>query len=387
MTTPYKQVSQTNQATPEMSHMPYPQQGQPIYSPTGVPPQPVQQFNNYNYNGSTVSYPNASVNNSYANLAGGQVRAQNPPGNNPQNVPAKNKKQIHTAFFSNVPFNISLDKFKEFVSEYGDIANMYSLINEKGIAFVTYYDIRNAVKAVEQANDKILNGRNIRTNYANRSSFPHCDPRATCACLLVSCESASSPDGSSEKSKSDTKVTIHDVIGFMKDFGEIQSVTPCETPGQFLVKFYDIRDAQKAMANTCVTIRNEIVNLDFYIDEKENEPQQQQQPKPIKNKNLLYNSMKQPFPYQPMPGMQPGMQPYAPMPQQMQGYQQGYSQQYQAYSPQPPMNYGQQMPPPQPTYGQPIQPGNIMAKPQSTSPASEEKTAALMKLKAFLKNK
>ena len=92
---------------------------QPMYPPRNMPYQPPaypQPYNNYQ-----------NVN---------QPRPKAPL------IPAKNKKPIHTAFFSNIPFNIPIETFKQFVSQYGEIVNMYSLIDKKGIAFVTYYDMQ-----------------------------------------------------------------------------------------------------------------------------------------------------------------------------------------------------------------------------------------------------
>ena len=278
---------------------------------------------NYNMQGSPA--PDASAQNMYPPR---NMPYQPPPAypqqyNNYQNanqprqkaplIPAKNKKPIHTAFFSNIPFNIPIDTFNQFVRQFGEIANMYSLIDKKGFAFVTYYDIRNAEKAVEQGDEKVLNGRVIRTNYANKSSFPHRDPRATCACILLRCD------------KLPSNIQLNDVFNAMKEFGEIQQAIPGDQPGQFIVKYYDIRNAQTAYHNTHqkLTIKDETMTMDFLLDDEDNETIQH----PNMNNQPMYNQ-----------------QPYIPPTP--------YSQPYQQQPPPPPPNYGA----PMPNYGIPQQP-------------------------------
>lgn len=254
-------------------------------------------------------------------------------------VSAKEKKPIHTAFFSNIPYNIPFETFNQFVRQFGEIANMYSLIEKKGYAFVTYYDIRNAEKAVEEGDKKLLNGRDIRTNYANKSFFPHRDPRATCACILLRCD------------KSPSNIQLSDVFNAMKEFGEIQQATPGDQPGTFIVKYYDIRHAQAAYHNTKqkLTIRDETLTMDFLIDDEDNESMSQTNPAT----HAVYPQ--QPYiPQQPYPQAYP-QQPPPPsygMPMAPYGVPQP-----------PPPNYGvpppaeQQgmMQPPQPNYGMPQQ--------------------------------
>jgi hypothetical protein len=95
------------------------------------------------------------------------------PGYGPAAAPARALHgPIHTAFFSNILFSTTIEEFTNFAREYGEIANVYSLISTKGYAFVTYFDLRNAQKAVDQANNRPLGGRAVRTNYAVKSNTP-----------------------------------------------------------------------------------------------------------------------------------------------------------------------------------------------------------------------
>ena len=179
------------------------------------------------------------------------IQKQNEP------IPQKPTTISHTAFFSNIPWNYPIEKFIEFVESFGEISYIYSLVPTKGIAFVTYCDIRNAQKAVEKGGETYFMNRPLRTNYANKSYFPHHDPTNTCATILV--KSLASP----------SKMTIHEVISKMKDFGEIMSGSTVEgQPGTFVVKYYNIKDAHKAMENKLPQIGSEMASLEYKLEQQ-----------------------------------------------------------------------------------------------------------------------
>ncbi|OHS93383.1 hypothetical protein TRFO_40307 [Tritrichomonas foetus] len=222
------------------------------------------------YNSQQGSQQNSNLNSQYQNHSQFQQMQMNKNIQNHDQPSFKHKKPIHTAFFSNIPFTLPIEKFTEFAQQYGEIANMYSLIQKRGLAFVTYYDIRNSQKAVEQANGQRLGNRVIKTNYADKSTVPHRDPRTTCSCLYIRFNQSS-------------KVTIHDVINCMKDYGAIHSTVPVnDQPNSFVVKFCDIRNAQKVMDSGSVTIKNEVANIEFQLedDEVEQKSSQHQTPSP-----------------------------------------------------------------------------------------------------------
>ncbi|OHT10950.1 hypothetical protein TRFO_19655 [Tritrichomonas foetus] len=285
-----------------------------------------------------------------------QARQPVKPVQQPQ-LPGRNRKHpIHTAFFSNIPYNFPMDKFQEFALSFGEIANMYSLINTKGIAFVTYYDIRNAQKAVEQANEKILGGRPVRTNYANKSHFQHQDPSQTCSAILI--KSLANPP----------KLTIHEVINKMKDYGEINTATPIEgQQGTFVVKYFNIKDAHKVIQSNVTQIGQEQTSLEFKLEDEDN-PDIQTTPKPAQQFRQPM-AVQQPPPAYGMPGM----------PAQPQFVQQPPTAQY-GYQQQPYGGYGQ--PPP---YGMaPGQPPNASPQPNQQQTNSQSVMEALSKLKKMI---
>ena len=330
------------------------------------------------------SYGSTSQNSQYQ-----YNQSQNIQQNTPQKpldpLNFKSRKPIHTAFFSNIPFNYPIDQFTDLVKQFGDIANMYCLIPKKGFAFVTYYNLRDSQQAVEKLSGHILLGRPIRTNYANKSVFTHRDPRSTCACLQL-------------KFSPQTKLQKIDVMNFMKQFGEIHEFQS-DRPGLFVVKYYDIRDAQRAICNGYITIKDETGTAEFLLDDEDID---------ISNAPQQYNNMpKQMIPPMSQPQMMGQNHNVMQQPQYVPNQQMNYNQQYQySYSPgqisqqQPPMQQ-----PPQPSYGQSPQipqygnippnqyspqinnnPQNQYNSPQQNA-VNDETTQTLQRLKEFLQKK
>ena len=213
------------------------------------------------------------------------------------NLPAQQKVPIHTAFFSNIQYNVSAETFIEFAKKYGEIMNMYNLIPKKGLAFVTYYNIKDAKNAVDKANNQMLEGRQVKTNYAKKSSYPQNDPRTTCSALLV-------------RTMPGSKLTLEKIKTEMSKFGEIYSFAELEQ-NLYFIKFCDIRDAQKAVnERNLLNFGDENVNIDFKIDDEDMEAQQQQQQQ-FQNQRMTNYPPPPPPPY----GFPPfGNQQRAPFP-------------------------------------------------------------------------
>ncbi|KAH0792075.1 putative RNA-binding protein [Histomonas meleagridis] len=295
------------------SGYPYQQPPPPQYQ--SYPPQPYQYSQN--------QYP--------------QNPRQPAPPPNPPNQSGHQKVPIHTAFFSNIQYNVPLETFKEFAQKYGEIANIYSLIDKKGIAFVTYYNIKSAKKAVEEADNQLLMGRPVKTNFGKKSSNPKSNPRQTCSALLV-------------RTAVGSKLTLQKIQMEMSKFGEIYATNVIE-PTLFYIKFCDIRDAQKAMnGKDLMNFNGENVNIVFKLDDEDMDAialQQQYQQRPPPNYPYPYppptqQQMQYPIPQQPP---QYGMAPNNPYgaPQQFYG---APNQQGQGVYPPPSQQQTINQPPP-----------------------------------------
>ena len=236
--------------------------------------------------------------------------------------PPRQKTQIndplHTVFFYNIPYTTTVDEIRQFALQYGEIMNLHPNISGKGQAFATYYDIRDAERAVADVQDKDFNGRRISSNFAFRPPNLGKRDQPTSANVLV--KPVNYLVSLSEKDVSDA----------LKPYGEIRSISLKEG-NTYLVRFFNIRDAKACAQQSRVikTLAGE--QLDIQLPQEEDQPKTQPKPAQIP-------------PNQPPP---PGYPPFVPP-----GYpppQYGAPPQYPYPYPFP--SYG--MPPPQ--YGMPPQ--------------------------------
>lgn len=95
---------------------------------------------------------------------------------------------VHTVFFFSIPYKIDQAEFKKFVEKFGEVQNIYEKC-ENGNYFVTYYDLRSAIAAVEQDRNETLNDRVVRMNYAYKARKQRKDP--LCATVSVHLQSTS----------------------------------------------------------------------------------------------------------------------------------------------------------------------------------------------------
>ena len=158
-------------------------------------------------------------------------------------------KKSRTVFFSNIPFNYSVDKFKEFVQSFGQTSTI-NCIFSKGVAFVTYNDIRDSEKAKEKANGSFLDSRPIKTSFALHDQISS----ESCSTILV------------RSNENPSKIELQEVIQKMKVFGDIMWAAVEGQPFTFVVEYYNILDARKAMKEQFIQIGSEKVKLEYKIE-------------------------------------------------------------------------------------------------------------------------
>ena len=164
----------------------------------------------------------------------------------------KNPAPVHTVFFFNINFKINFQSFRNFCEKFGEIANIYG-IRPKGIYFVTYYDIRNAKRAVDEAPFNELYGRPVKANYAYKPGFAHTDPELVCSTV----------EFATEPGKSYNEQQIIQAFG---PFGEMRQIR--KDGNRFIVKYFDIRSAKKAMqATQPIKVGGDIVHPYLKLDE------------------------------------------------------------------------------------------------------------------------
>ena len=337
---------------------------------------------NYNYapQGSYTPYPSHS-----------NPSSQNRGGRTSHSVPDENNKNpVHTVFFFNILFTIKKDEFMRFAEKFGEIKNVYER-PDKGFYFVTYYDIRCAKKAVDEAPNESLQGRPVKANYAYKADHTKKDP--ICATISVTLSQESS------------EISEMDVQDACSAFGEVRTCShDAQNATKYYVKYFDLRAVKRAVENQApLFIKGVPFTVEMKIGEDDGLEQERESRERTRerrggdrrdnrnrnNNNNRYNNMQAPpppygapppygYPYMPY-GAQPyGAQsygvppPYAAAAGGYPSYAPPYGQAPPAYgvqSQQPVAQPQQQQPPygvppqqqqqanqaQQPTYGAPVQ--------------------------------
>ena len=167
------------------------------------------------------------------------------------------KNPIHTVFLFNLNFHTTVDQIKEFASEFGEIAPdlFYQPPKNKGIVFITFYDIRNAIRMVDEGFGKVLNGNPIKTSYSySPPKYSKRDPRDICSSTTY------------ESTSKDSNITADDIRPVAEEAGEIRFLNEI-TKGKFDIVYYDLRSAKAAVDKKEVVINGETFKVDYNLEE------------------------------------------------------------------------------------------------------------------------
>jgi len=160
-------------------------------------------------------------------------------------------EEAHTVFLFNLPYDTSSSDIKSLAMLYGEILNINSYINKKGHCFITFCDVRDSVKFVNDfKKGKSFNGRTVFANYAVSNK----DNEMSC---VIVCPSQQT---SSENLNEDT------VSEALRQYGEIKSISILSF-NTFKVVFYNIKHASLALSNTYVTKTCDGVSLSISRDQ------------------------------------------------------------------------------------------------------------------------
>ena len=257
--------------------------------------------------------------------------------------------------------------------------NIYTKF-ERGIAFVTYNDLREAKNAVLSDSESLYN-RRIKKSYAESPMHKKKDPHETCSTVLVT-SLATFP-----------KITLDDVKQQFEKFGEIFSSRVGDGDGEFVVNFYKITDARKCIDSNGMDVKNETLKIEYLPDEEanpgnnieaKNEAPMAPPPPPPTTTTTPQGMISSGIMQQGIPQMPQYPPPQPPVPQQQQqnvqqtGGQQNQFQNYQNFQQQyypPPPQYqanNQFNAPPPPSYTNPSVPPNpsTPAAPSQNPPVS-----------------
>lgn len=173
---------------------------------------------------------------------------------------------IHKVFIRNLHWEVSVADLRRMAEEFGPTQNVFCLAQKKGIGFVTFYDSRDAEKCVNGLECRQLNGRQIHTSYAfGRGDTKNSDP--ICATVTVSSEQPLDPET--------VKTT-------MAQFGDVKAVEQnVRLPNALTVKYYDLRSADKAVAQSGVlSIGNNPVRIELNYEDDDDHKSENKEPEP-----------------------------------------------------------------------------------------------------------
>lgn len=178
----------------------------------------------------------------------------------PGEVPKKgNKKQINqpirTVFFYNIDYNASQDEFRTYAEQFGEIYNLFGTkLQTKGNAFVTYYNINSAIKAVDKTQDIDFRQRKISSNYSYHSPFPIPFIRA--------------------QPESNYSLDKQTCLAIMREYGEVRSIERSGNTG-YDIDFCDFRVSEEVAKKSFIYIPNTEVKLQVKLV-KESPPRSSQ---------------------------------------------------------------------------------------------------------------
>lgn len=174
-------------------------------------------------------------------------------------INSNSTKESRQLFIKNLP-PIPQENLNSIFSKYGDIAFLTQPRNKPDTAFLTFYDIRSAIKCKGDLSTNGLNGRQLFINYSLRQpSYSGHNPEETCArILLTKGYNNNIPDPSEENIKMS-----------LASFGEISKV-------EFLsagiaVTFFDFRAAKKVINASPVQIGNSFFGVELSLEVQDTE--------------------------------------------------------------------------------------------------------------------
>lgn len=259
-------------------------------------------------------------------------------------------KRSNALFIKNLPYNLTYDEFLKIFGQFGEIASISLHIKDRGIAFLTYYDLRAAEAAKNKLQGFNVYGRFPAIDYSYKPpNYSKVDPREYSSLIKVKTIS------NSFLSKEDVQknLSIYGEINEIKDFKENNSKADHIS---FLVLFYDSRCAHKACAEGYLEINGIKCQCEVFVENDNSVIYSMKPPQKHQNNKNLQNLYPtgQIAPQNSYPSTSPHYQPA------ISATASGISQLYQPPSPPVPSQY-------------PYQYGNITPPYYSQQPLSQEK--------------
>ncbi|KAF7726661.1 hypothetical protein EC973_008535 [Apophysomyces ossiformis] len=159
------------------------------------------------------------------------------------------ERPCRTLFVRNVQYNIKPEEIREIFEKYGEIREVFNLIESRGMVFITYYDVRASETAKDEMQGAVLNNRKIDVHYSlpkEEEENTRCDRTKNQGTLLLTLQN------------SDSTLQDDELYEYFKPYGEIKVIrTPhfrhhsenAERRQRF-IEFYDSRACVDAYDGT-----------------------------------------------------------------------------------------------------------------------------------------
>jgi len=172
--------------------------------------------------------------------------------------PAREKQKYevlesHTLFFRSIDYGANVDEFRHMVEAYGPISRYAPKISKRGLAFVTYDDIRDAIRALNELNDRPIKGRELKVVYATKPNQEDGNLYTSIFDVIPETIPCSVPP---EKIKNE-----------LARFGELRDFQSNPGNRSFTVKYFKLSDAKVALSSNIV-----IDGVNFKLDKIDPEP-------------------------------------------------------------------------------------------------------------------
>lgn len=141
---------------------------------------------------------------------------------------------IHTVFIRNLTSQVTDEDLARVTKEYGEVSSIFSLAAQRGFAFVTFFDIRDAEKCVTGLEGRLVDGQTVHVAYAQSPSDNAKHDLLTCSTI-----SAIANEG--------TQLTATEISAAFARYGDIKAIELGDRPNMFTVKYYDLRAAKQAV--------------------------------------------------------------------------------------------------------------------------------------------
>ncbi|KAG9120904.1 hypothetical protein FRC07_003368 [Ceratobasidium sp. 392] len=150
----------------------------------------------------------------------------------------KRETPCRMLFVRQIQYETDSDSVRKQFEEFGEIKTFFDLISNRGMAFVTYYDVRAAERARERLQDSNISGRPIDVHYSlprGDEQAGRCERDKNQGTLLIALR------------QSNQSIDDHELRRRFSQFGDVKQITAVDgRSDQRLLEMYDSRAMETA---------------------------------------------------------------------------------------------------------------------------------------------